>query len=291
MLPLMEAGNKALDSGLNAAVHVVATWGLGLLYNIIAAAIIFLLGCWIAKLLQGLCARLLARAKVDQTLIKFLSNIVYALLVALVVIAALSRLGVNTTSLAAVMAAAGLAVGLALQGSLSNFAAGVLLIIFKPFRIGDYVEAGGTSGVVEEIHIFNTMLCTGDNKQVIVPNSQVSATTITNYSTKNTRRIDLEIGCGYDDDLRMVRQFFEKLIAEEKRILAEPEPVIAVNQLGTNSVDFIIRPWVKRDDYWPVRWDLTEKIKLGFDANGFSIPYPQQDVHLHGEQTSKDDSD
>jgi small conductance mechanosensitive channel len=255
--------------------------GMELGINIMAAAAIFIVGRWLAKLLAKICKKLMVRAKIDETLTRFLSALVYAILLTLVVVASLDRLGVNTTSLAAVVAAAGLAVGLALQSSLSNFAAGVMLILFKPFRVGDFVEAGGTSGVVEEIHIFNTVMRTGDNVKIILPNGQISGGTISNYSANATRRIDMVVGCGYDDDLKAVKKYLEMLLTEDDRILSDPEPVVAVNELGASSVDFVVRPWVANADYWAVRWDLTEKLKLGFDEQGFNFPYPQQDVHVH----------
>jgi len=250
-------------------------------FNLLAAVAIFVIGRWIAKLLTKICTKLLTRAKVDETLTRFLSALAYAILLTLVVVATLDRLGVNTTSLAAVVAAAGLAVGLALQSSLSNFAAGVMLILFKPFRVGDYIEAGGTAGTVEEIHIFNTVMRTGDNVKIIVPNGQISGSTISNFSANATRRIDLVVGCGYNDDLKAVKQYLESMLAADDRILTDPAPVVAVSELAACSVDFIVRPWVESADYWAVRWDLTEKIKLGFDEQGFSIPYPQQDIHVH----------
>ncbi len=272
---------EAVDAW-NQVAAFVAEKGMDLAINILAAIVIFVVGRWVAKLLKGICHRLMTRAKVDEMLARFLTNIIYALLLTFVVLAAIDRLGVNTTSLAAILAAAGIAVGLALKDSLANFASGVMLILFKPFKAGDFVEAGGSKGVVEEVHIFSTLMRTGDNIQIIVPNGQITAGTITNFSAKDTRRIDLVVGCGYNDDLRAVKQFLEELIVDDDRILADPEPVIAVNELGASSVDFVVRPWVKAEDYWAVRWDLNEKIKLGFDERGFTIPYPSQDIHVHG---------
>ena len=266
----------------NQLVGFVTERGFALSMNILAAVAIFIVGRWVAKLLRAVSVRLMARANVDETLSKFLANIIYSLLLTFVVVAAVDRLGVNTTSLAAVLAAAGLAVGFALQSSLANFASGVMLILFKPFKVGDFVEAGGSKGVVEEIHIFSTIMRTGDNVQIIVPNGQITGGTITNFSAKATRRIDLVVGCGYGDDLKAVRDFLESLVAGDDRILKDPEPVVAVNELADSSVNFVVRPWVGAADYWVVRWDLTEKIKLGFDEKGFNIPYPQQEVHVHG---------
>ena len=220
------------------------------------------------------------KAKLDTTLIKFVSNLAYALMLAFVVVAALGRLGVDTTSFAAIIAAGGLAVGFALQGSLGNFAAGVMLITFKPFKVGDLVEVGGSTGVVEEVQIFNTMLKTADNVTIIVPNGSITGGTITNYSAQATRRIDLVFGCGYGDDLKAVKAYLEEVLAAEERVLKDPAPTVAVAELGDCSVNFVVRPWVNAADYWAVRFDLLERIKLGFDERGFSIPYPTQDLHI-----------
>lgn len=256
-------------------------YGPQLLSRLAAAGLIFLVGRWAAGIAEDLLQKVLSRAHVDETLSKFLCRLLNALLLCAIVLAALEQLGVNTTSLAAVLAAAGLAIGMALQGSLSNFAAGVMIILFRPFKVGDFIEAGGTKGIVEEIHIFSTMMRTGDNVKIIVPNSSVTGGNISNYSEKPTRRIDLIVGCGYQDDLREVKQFLEALVAEDPRILSQPKPDIAVSQLADHCVEFIVRPWVKNVDYWAVRWDLLEKIKLGFDERGFHIPFPQRDVHVH----------
>lgn len=248
--------------------------------NLLVALIIFVIGRWVAGLLTRFVERSLTKANVDETLVKFLGNIVNALLLVLVCVAALRKLGIDTTSFAAVLAAAGLAVGLALHGSLSNFASGVMLVLFKPFKVGDFVDAGGSAGVVEEIRLFSTAMRTGDNVQIIVPNSSITNATITNYSAKETRRIDLVIGCGYDDNLRDVKELLVSLVEGDERILKEPEAVVAVNELGESSVDFVVRPWVNSADYWSVRWDLIEAIKNQFDDRGFNIPYPTRDIHV-----------
>lgn len=198
-----------------------------------------------------------------------------------VVIATINQLGVETTSLLAVVATAGLAIGLALQGSLSNFASGVMIVGFRPYKVGDFIEAGGVSGTVEQVQIFTTVLRTGDNRQVIVPNSQIMAGDITNYSANPTRRVDLVASCSYDDDLDHVRKVLEGIVADDDRLLDEPATSIAVTELGDSSVNFIVRPWVKSGDYWAVRCDMTEQIKKRFDAEGLSIPYPQRDVHVY----------
>jgi small conductance mechanosensitive channel len=261
----------------------LATQGTQFAINVVVALAVFLVGKWVANILSRFCNRLMKQAKVDETLARFLSNIVYSVLLVIVILAALSELGINTTSLAAVLAAAGFAVGMAFQGTLSNFASGVMLILFKPFRVGDYIEAAGTAGIVEEIQIFTTSLRTGDNIAIVVPNVHITGGTIRNFSIKENRRIDLVVGCGYDDDLKAVKSFLEDLVRGDARILTDPAPVVAVSELADSSVNFVVRPWVKNADYWATRWDLTEQIKLGFDERGFTIPYPSRDVHLYNE--------
>ena len=256
--------------------------GSELAVNLLAALAIFIIGRYAAKLLTRLCIKAMAKAKLDATLEKFLANIIHTLFLILVAVAAIHRLGIDTTSLAAILAAGGLAAGFALQSSLANFASGVMLILFKPFGVGDYVEAGGTAGTVEEIHIFSTKMRTGDNVQIIVPNGRITTDTITNYSAKSTRRINLVVGCGYGDDLKKVKAFLVDLLTADERILEDPEPFVAVSELGDSSINFVVRPWVASGDYWAVRYELNEKIKLGFDENGFNIPYPTQDIHIHG---------
>lgn len=252
-------------------------WGLKLLI----AAIIFFVGRGLAKFFRNIIQNYLTKSNMDEMLVSFLGNIFYALALTFVIIAALSKLGINTTSLAAILAAAGLAIGLALQGSLSNFASGVMLIIFRPFHKGDFIDAAGNQGVVSEISIFTTTMKSGDNKVIIIPNSAITSGAIINYSAEEKRRIDLVFGCGYDDDLQKVKSVLERLVAADDRILKDPEATIAVAELGASSVDFVVRPWVKTEDYWAVRFDLTEAVKKAFDEEGLSIPYPQQDVHMH----------
>jgi len=248
--------------------------------NIVFALAIFVVGRWVAKAVVNILSRILTKAKMDDMLIEFITSIANTVLLLFIIIAALDRLGVNTTSLIALLGAAGLAVGLALQGSLQNFAAGVLLIIFRPFRSGDFIEAGGTIGVVETISIFSTIIKTGDNRQVIVPNGAIYGGAITNFSAKPTRRIDMVFGIGYNDDIRKAKDILKQILEAEPRVLKDPEPLIAVGELADSSVNFNVRPWVNSDDYWPVKFDLTEKIKLVFDENEISIPYPQMDVHM-----------
>jgi len=249
--------------------------------KIALAAAIFYVGRMVARWLVQLTGKMLRKGSMDDMLVEFIGNIVNALLLVFVVLAALEQLGINTTSALAVLGAAGLAVGLALQGSLSNFAAGVMLISFRPFKAGDFIEAGGVSGVVEAIRIFSITMRTGDNREVIVPNGQVYGSTIINYSARDTRRIDMVFGIGYDDDIKQARDIMFDVMAGDERILKDPAPVILVSELADSSVNFVVRPWVASGDYWTVRSDLIENIKTAFDAAGISIPYPQRDVHLH----------
>jgi len=249
--------------------------------NILIALVIYIAGKWIAKRLVKLVDKIMTMRNVDPVLRGFLNAILTTLFSFVIILIAVEQIGVDITSLLALLGAAGLAVGLALKDSLSNFAAGVMLIIFKPFKIGDFVEAGGSSGIVDGITVFNTVFRSGDNKEIIIPNSQIYGGTITNYSARPTRRVDLVVGIGYDDNIKKARDLIKELLDADERILKEPEPVVAVGELGDNSVNFIVRPWVKSEDYWGVRWDFLENVKLTFDENGISIPYPQRDVHIH----------
>lgn len=245
------------------------------------ALVIFVVGKWIARQVANFVQRVMVHRSVDVALVHFVNSLVYWLLLAFVAISALGQLGIQTASFVAIIGAAGLAIGLALQGSLSNFASGVLILVFKPFKVGDFVEVAGTSGVVQNIQIFTTELSTGDNKQVIIPNSGVTGGNIVNYSAKDTRRVDLIMGIGYEDDIDKARDLMLDEIAKDDRTLKDPAPTVAVVELADSSVNFVVRPWVKTADYWGVYFDLTEAIKKRFDAEGISIPYPQQDVHMH----------
>ncbi len=249
--------------------------------KIAAALIILVVGFLAAKAIRGVVRRLMLRAQVEETLVSFIGNLTYMLLMAFVAIATLEKLGVNTTSFAALIAAAGLAIGLALQGSLGNFASGFLIILLRPFKVGDVVEVAGISGKVEAIQVFATELTTPDNKTIIVPNSAITSDNVVNYSAKETRRVDMVFGIGYDDDVGKAKEILERILAEDPRILADPAPVVAVSELADSSVNFVVRPWVARADYWNVFWDTHEKVKLELDASGISIPFPQTDVHLH----------
>jgi small conductance mechanosensitive channel len=251
--------------------------------NVLAALAIFLIGRWIAKRIAALVAGATDRAGVDQTLTQFLRSLVYMTLLVLVALAAVRPLGVDTTSFFAVLGAAGLAIGLALKDSLANFASGVMLIFFRPFRAGDYVEAGGVAGTVDSIAIFNTIMKTPDNRVITVPNSHIYAGSITNFSALATRRIDLVFGVSYDDDVVRAKQIMQAVLDADERILKYPAPTIMMLELADSSVNFAVRPWVNKDDYWAVRGDVLEQIKLELESNGLSIPYPQRDIHLIGQ--------
>jgi small conductance mechanosensitive channel len=266
-----------MEEMLDKIYQLLTVYGL----KVLAAIAIFIIGRWVAKGVRRLVERIMTKGNVDPTLISFTANMAYIALLAFIVIAALGQLGIQTTSFIAILGAAGLAVGLALQGSLSNFAAGFLLIIFRPFKVGDLIEAAGVFGVVEAIQIFTTQLKTADNKTVIVPNAKLTDDNIVNWTVKGTRRVDMVFGIGYEDDIDKARSLMADIIAEDGRILKTPEPQISVSELADSSVNFVVRPWVKVEDYWGVFFDLTEKIKKSFDANGISIPFPQRDVHVY----------
>ncbi len=249
--------------------------------RIIAAIAIFLIGRMVARVVTNGIEKVLASRDVDKVLQTFFSNLVYWTLMTFVIIAAINQVGIQTTSLIAIMGAAGLAVGLALQGSLSNFAAGVLIVMFRPYKVGDFVEAAGIAGSVVQVQILTTVLKTGDNKQIVVPNAQIMSGIITNYSANDTRRIDLVIGIGYDDDIDKTRDTIQQLVDADDRILKDPACLIAVSELADSSVNFVVRPWVKSADYSAVNFGLTEAIKKRIDKEGISFPYPQRDVHIH----------
>lgn len=270
---------KDFDSA--AIIDYLQTQGLALAVDFAAALAIFIVGRIVIRFVVRALRKALQTGEVDKTLETFVCNVVRIGLLVVVILAAVAQLGVETTSLIAVFGAAGLAVGLALQGSLSNFAAGVLIVMFRPYRIGDFVEAAGISGTVELVQILTTSLKTPDNKKIIVPNSQIMDSVITNYSANETRRVDMKVGVSYGDDLDKVKKALQDLVAADQRVLAEPACTIAVAELADSSVNFVVRPWVKTDDYWAVMWDMTEAIKKRFDHDGISIPFPQRDVHIH----------
>lgn len=247
--------------------------------KVIGAIAIFIIGKWVAKKLSGFIRDFMDRRGVDATLSAFITNVVDILLMILVILAAIKNVGIDTTSFIAILGAAGLAVGLALQGTLGNIGAGVILILFRPFQVGNFVSAGGESGTVEEITLFNTTLLTPDNKVILIPNSTVTSGTITNFSKKEERRVDFVFGIGYEDDLKLAKSTLQEIIDADARILKNPKSFIGVGELADSSVNFTVRVWVKSEDYWNVYFDTNEKVKLTFDEKGISIPYPQIDIH------------
>jgi len=265
-----------MDESLLIAKGYALTYGV----NILIALVILLVGTWIARILTKSIEKIMTARDVDTTLVKFLSGLVKATLYIFVIIAAIDKAGIESTSFVAILGAAGLAVGFALQGSLSNFASGVMLIIFKPIKVGDFIEAAGVMGSVQEIGIFVTTLTTPDNKVIFVPNSQMGGGIITNFSVKDTRRVDMEFGIGYADDIDKARKVILEVLSNDSRVLKDPAPDVFVGTLADSSVNFKVRPWVNAADYWGVYFDTTENIKKKFDENNISIPFPQTDVHL-----------
>lgn len=257
-------------------VDLMSTWGL----KVLGALVLLVVGRMVAGWARRAARRGMERARVESTLIPFATGLVYYVLLAVVVVAALGMVGIQTTSLLAVFGAAGLAVALAMQGTLSNFSSGVMLLVFRPFQVGDYVEAGDTAGSVEEIGMFSTSLNTPDNVRILVPNSKVYGSTIKNYAANPTRRNDITIGISYDDDIGLAISTIKDVLDADERVLAEPETVIAVSELADSSVNIVVRPWCKKEDYWGLRFDLMRTLKERLEAAGCSIPYPQRDVHL-----------
>lgn len=261
----------------NIVLPFLTEWGL----KVVGAIAVLIIGRMVAGMIRSGIRKAMTKAEVDATLIPFVASLVYYLVLAVVIIAVLSLFGIQTTSLIAVLGAAGLAVGLALQGTLSNFAAGVMLLLFRPFKVGDWVEIGGIAGSVIAVRIFSTILKTGDNIMITVPNAQVWGGTIKNYNGFDTRRIDLVMGIDYGDDIQVAMETIGKIVNADDRVLAEPAPLIAVSNLGDSAVEIVVRPWVSGADYWGVRFDLTRQLKEGLEAAGCSFPFPQQDVHMH----------
>lgn len=258
-------------------------WELLTIYGIkiLAAFAILIIGRWIAKMVEKIIHNVMAKRPIDPTIVSFTTSLIYFAMLIFVVLAALSQVGIQTTSFIAILGAAGLAVGLALQGSLSNFAAGFLLIVFRPFKVGNFIEAAGVSGTVEKIQIFTTQLTTADNKTIIIPNSKLTEGNIVNWSEKGTRRVDLVIGIGYQDNIDKAKEAMLRVLENDPRVLKDPAPRVAVMELGESSVNFVVRPWVKVDDYWNVYFDTTENIKKQLDAQEISIPFPQRDIHVY----------
>jgi small conductance mechanosensitive channel len=264
------------ESLINQTVDVIAQWGL----KVLGAIAVLLIGRMVAGWGRKLTRNALKRAGVDETIVPFLAGLVYFLILAFTILAVLGLFGIPTTSIIAVLGAASLAVGLALQGTLANFASGVMLMLFRPFQIGDFIEVGGESGSVETIGVFSTTLNTPDNVRITIPNGQVYGQPIKNYTANPNRRIDLVAGVAYDDDLQVVHDTIVSILEEDPRVLDEPAAQVAVSELGDSSVNFVVRPWCRAEDYWPLRFDLTRRIKEGLEAAGCSIPFPQQDLHL-----------
>ena len=258
-------------------------WGADAGLNLAGAIAILIIGWWVAKLIRRIVQRMLDRAKVDPTISKFVSSVTYMGLMTFILLAVLSKLGVETTSFIAVIGAAGLAIGLALQGSLANLAGGLLIILFRPFTAGDFIDGAGEIGTVEAVHIFTTILVTPDNKTVIVPNAKMTGDNIVNYSAKGTRRVDLVVGVAYGEDLQKVKTVIEGVLAADERILRDPAPTVAVLELADSSVNFAVRPWTEVANYWGVYFDTLEAVKTRFDKEGISIPFPQTDVHIFQE--------
>lgn len=279
----MNTNELVMASSGNGAPKWETVQEVGVLYGmkIVAALLVLIIGMWVARLVKKTITKLMEKKGIDPTLTGFCSSLLYVGLQASVIIAALEKLDVKTASFIAIIGAAGLAIGLALQGSLANFAAGVLMLIFKPFKVGDVIEAGGSIGTVLEIGIFTTIMKSPDNKKMIVPNASVTGGTITNINTFGTRRVDLIAGIGYGDDIDKAKKVLEEIIAADERILQDPAPKIAVVELGDSSVNFVVRPWVNSADYWGVFFDTTETIKKRFDEEGITIPFPQRDVHIY----------
>ncbi|MGA1932014.1 mechanosensitive ion channel family protein [Arcobacter sp. YIC-464] len=252
----------------------------GYAFSLIMALLIFIIGKWIVNKITAVLVKLLKKVKgMDLTLVKFLENIVYYALMIVVILTALSELGVETTSFLAILGAAGLAIGLALKDSLGNFASGVMIILFKPFKVGDFVNAAGVAGTVSEVGIFNSVFTTGDNQRIIIPNGAITSGSIVNVNAHDTRRVDLVVGIGYDDDIKKAKDVLNDIIKSNEKVLLDKGVTVAVSELADSSVNFVVRAWVKTPDYWAVKFDLTETVKLRFDEEGISIPYPQQDVH------------
>ncbi len=266
-----------MEDGVSIINDYILPWGM----RLIIAAAIFFIGKMLARSIADFLQKPLSKSGMDEMLVKFLSTMTYAVLLIAVTLAAIDQLGINITSLLAIVGAAGLAVGLAMKDSLSNFAAGVMIIIFRPFKIGDFINAAGSAGVVDEIGLFCTLLHSPDNQRIIVPNSAIINGTIVNVNTLGTRRIDLVVGISYDDNIGQARDIILGLIDADPRILKDPEPGVAMAEMGDSSININVRPWVKSEDYWAVRADLLEVIKLSLEQAGMSIPYPQRDVHLY----------
>jgi len=252
-------------------------------WQVAQAILVLVIGLPIIRILTGILSRFMKKRNIDESLRPFLKSMFKNILLVLLVITALSMLGIEMTSFVAIIGAAGLAVGLALQGTLQNFAGGVIILLLRPFRVGDYIEGAGEAGTVKEIQIFNTILNTPDNVRVTVPNGKLSNDNISNYSIEDTRRVDMVFGIGYSDDIKKAKELLEQIVNSDERVLKDPEPQVVVGELADSSVNFKVRPWVKGADYWGLYFDMQQRVKEEFDAHGISIPFPQRDVHLFNE--------
>jgi len=265
-----------METFMDQLIVFATTYGL----KIIGAILILIIGRIAAGICRKIVFRIMRKSDVDEAIIKFVASLTYILIIVFAVIAALAKFGIQTASFVAVLGALGFAIGFALQGSLSNFASGIMILIFRPFRVGDFIVGAGVSGTVKEIGIFNSILSTPDNVRVVVPNSKLNGDVINNYSANDTRRLDMVIGIGYSSSITKAYETIDKILKEDQRILEDPAPKIAVSELADSSVNFVVRPWVKREDYWDTKFDLTRKIKEQFDANEIEIPFPQHVVHM-----------
>jgi small conductance mechanosensitive channel len=273
--------DQTTEQAVQTAAELLSTWGLQIVLQVAGAIAVLVIGRFFCAVARKAVRRGMEARRVEASLIPFISNIIYYTLLAAVIIAVLGIFGIETTSLVAVLGTIGLAVGLALQGTLSNFSAGVMLLLFRPFRVGDFVDAAGVAGTVEEIGVFATILNTPDNVRIIVPNSSIFGSTIKNYSANDTRRNDIVLGISYDDDISRAIEVVESILGKDPRVLATPEAQIAVSELADSSVNLVVRPWCKKEDYWALRFDLVRRFKEELEQAGCSIPYPQRDIHVH----------
>ncbi len=271
---------EILDKGTDYMMTFALEYGIPL----VKALITLIIGLWIIKAIRRAIRKAFGKSKIDPSLQPFLISLIYNSLLVLLILTVLSTLGIQMTSFVAIIGAAGLAIGLSLQGTLQNFAGGVIILIMRPFKVGDFIEGGGHMGVIKEIQIFNTIMTTGDNKRIIIPNGGLSNSSITNYSAEEMRRVDMVFGIGYGDDIKKAKEILIKLVEADERVLKEPAYRVDVSNLGDSSVDFNVRPWVATSDYWNVYWDFQEKVKLTFDKEGISIPFPQRDIHIYNEK-------
>ena len=268
--------SESMQGAMDTAIDLLSMWGI----SVIGAIALLIVGRIVAGWIRKSITKGLTKANTDASLIPFFASMAYYVVLTVVLIAVLNLFGIETTSLIAVFGAAGLAVGLALQGTLSNFAAGVMLLVFRPIRVGDFVEVAGQAGTVAEISIFSTLLNTGDNVRITIPNAQIYGDTVKNYSFNDTRRIDLVMGIGYGDNIGTAVSIIERVLKSDERTLSDPAPTVAVAELADSSVNLVVRPWCKKEDYWALRWDLTRKLKEELESGGCNIPFPQRDVHI-----------